>query len=81
MTNRVKAAMSEQGEKPHFIDIDHTKSDEAWMIQKALRRWLGYWITPQVFVNGMHYGGAELLLDNHKTGLLADHLKEMKTEL
>ncbi|EFJ16560.1 hypothetical protein SELMODRAFT_421799 [Selaginella moellendorffii] len=59
MTNRVKAAMSEQGEKPHFIDIDHTKSDEAWMIQKALRRWLGYWITPQVFVNGMHYGGAE----------------------
>ncbi|XP_008801535.2 glutaredoxin-C8-like isoform X2 [Phoenix dactylifera] len=66
---RAKAVFRELNKVPHVVELD--QREDGSNIQDALAIIVGRRTVPQVFINGMHLGGSDDIVEAHENGRLA----------
>lgn len=72
--NRVKQLLSQLQVKNKMIELD--EESDGREIQAALAEWTGQRTVPNVFINGKHIGGCDVVMAKHQQGQLVPLLAE-----
>lgn len=75
---RAKALFKELNEQPYIVEIDLREDGGA--IHQAVQKLVGRRTVPQVFINGIHVGGADDTIAAHQSGRLKKLLKGVQAK-